>query len=360
MKPRTLLLEASDLCSIIERIGRDRFMSELVERLSGFTQKLRPGQTQVPPRSGVQYSDPYWGLFETMPAYCANDGTTIKLVGYHPHNPTHFAKPSVVSTIAVFDPETGELIGLMDGTLLTAIRTGAASAVASRILAKPSSKTLGIIGCGAQAITQVHALSQCFDIETVIAYDIDDRTTQSLPQRLEFLTSSPEVHPVSKEQLGNLLEQSDILCTCTSSIPGEGPVIDHFRYQPSLHINAVGSDFPEKFELPLSLLKESLVVPDFREQAIVEGECQQLDENEIGPDFTELVQNADGFAQAQDQLTVFDSTGWALEDHIVAQMVLTYAKEMKIGNLASFESSSPDPKDPYSVFRSLPELVHTQ
>ena len=168
MKYHSLLLDAADLCTLIGQLGRDRFMDELIERLETEIRHYDPEVAQVPPRNGVHYRRPEWGLLEAMPAHFGEAGTTVKLVGYHPANPIRSQMPSVVSTIAVFESRTGHLAGVLDGTFLTALRTGAASAVASRVLAAPESGCLGVIGCGAQAVTQVHALTRRFDIAKVI------------------------------------------------------------------------------------------------------------------------------------------------------------------------------------------------
>jgi ornithine cyclodeaminase/alanine dehydrogenase-like protein (mu-crystallin family) len=148
--------------------------------------------------------------------------------------------------------------------------------------------------------------------------------------------------------LSDLLERSDILCTCTSSSPGDGPIFKDFANKPHLHINAIGSDFRGKIELPFALLKRSLVCPDFHAQAVMEGDCQQLEEPMIGPDLRNLIQNLADYPGVKGRLTVFDSTGWALEDHVAALMVLEHARKHGIGRDIAFECLPPDPKDPYS------------
>ena len=346
MNPKSLLLDSADLLSILRKVGIDRMMDELIDRIDRAIRRYDSASAQVPPRNGVHYLEPEWGLLEAMPANFGGDLTTVKLVGYHPGNPQKRGLPSVVASICVFDTTSGHLAGMMDGTLLTAFRTGAASAVASRYLALAESRTIGVIGLGAQAITQVHALSRCFPIERVIGYDCDTGAAESFSRRLGFLKT--RVETVSREGLNGLLTASDILCSCTSSTPGEGPVFDDFANRPHLHINAVGSDFRGKFELPFKLLRRSLVCPDFHQQAVVEGDCQQLEEAMIGPDLRTLIQNEERFRDARNRLTVFDSTGWALEDHVGAEKVMEYAREFGLGREISFECIFPDPRDPYS------------
>jgi len=193
MNDRSLLLDASDVKTLVTRVGTDALMDELISRLAEAIRLFDPETSQVPPRSGVYYEKPEWGLLEWMPAHFGAAGTTVKLVGYHPANPERLNIPTVLSTICVFDTNSGHLQGLVDGTFLTALRTGAASAVASRVLALPESRTLGVIGCGAQSVTQIHALSRCFDIERVIGCDIDPAASGSLARRMAFLDVPVEI-----------------------------------------------------------------------------------------------------------------------------------------------------------------------
>ncbi len=347
MNAQSLLLDASDVRSVVTSVGRDALMDELIMRLTDAIRLYDPEVAQVPPRSGVHYRVPDWGLLEWMPAHLGQEGTTVKLVAYHPANPERHGLPTVISTICVFDTRSGHLMGLVDGTFLTALRTGAASAVASRQLALPQSRTLGVIGCGAQAVTQIHALSRVFPIEKVVAYDIRDDVARTLRDRVGFLDVSFDV--VWRESLADLVAASDILCTCTSAAPGEGPVFPDVPHAPHLHVNAVGSDFHGKFELPVELLRRSLVCPDFYEQAIHEGDCQQLVPDEIGPDLKTLVQNAEKYRTEQMSPTVFDSTGWALEDHVAALMMFDYARDLGRGRPVALECLPSDPRDPYSL-----------
>ena len=107
------------------------------------------------------------------------DRAVVKMVSYNPINPMRFELPTIVSTMNMYDLKTGNLRALCDGTHLTAVRTGAASAIASELLAHPDSSVIGLIGCGAQAVTQLHALSRCFHIDEVLAFDINESVTDS-------------------------------------------------------------------------------------------------------------------------------------------------------------------------------------
>jgi ornithine cyclodeaminase len=293
-----------------------------------------------------------------MPIFRLGDGTLMKMVGYHPSNPYRLGMPTILSTYSIFDADSGHLRAVVDGTLLTAMRTGAASALASQALARPDSRVVGLVGCGAQAVTQVHGLSRLFPIERVWGYDIDRQAAVSLAERLGWLDL--EVEPIGREELERRLAETDILCTCTSEEPGEGPVLPNLPVPSHLHINAVGSDFPGKIELPVALLRQAVVVPDYLDQAQKEGECQQLSEHEIGPDLTSILRDRRSLDAYSERLTVFDSTGWALEDMVAFQDAFELAREMELGRLVDIECRGADPLNPYDIGPPLSSMEHLQ
>ncbi len=154
----TTIIARDHIATIVDAVGLDQLMDEMIASLTSAISGYDATRTHVRARDGFHYNEPDVGLLEWMPVMHTAQSTTIKVVGYHPSNPAQRSLPTILSTISVFDTATGHLTGLADGTFLTALRTGAASAVASRVLARPSSSVLGLIGCGAQSITQLHAI----------------------------------------------------------------------------------------------------------------------------------------------------------------------------------------------------------
>lgn len=347
---KSLLIQAPDLRRLVERVGIDAFLDDVVTTLTRQIVSLDPGQIDVPARSGFAYPGPPAGLLEWMPSYIRGRGASVKIVGYHPNNPRELRLPTILSSVFVFDTQSGHLKGLLDATVTTAVRTGAMSALASRILALESSRTLGIIGCGAQAVTQAHALSRIFPLERIVGYDVDPVAAGSFARRVAFL--GIEVEMVAADALDSLVREADILCTCTSEKPGRGPVFRAGEVKPHLHINAVGSDFPGKTEVPIELLHQAVVCPDFPAQAMREGECQLLAPEAVGPNIVELLRQPSEFTGLRNKLTVFDSTGWALVDHLVALEVLELARSHGVGQEIDLESVPPDANDPYSFLGS--------
>lgn len=350
---KTVILTSSDIRRIVQGVGVDRLMDEMISRLWNAFESYDPHDTSIPIRSGFSYTEPYPGLVEWMPVMKRGSQIAIKVVGYHPQNPQRHKLPTIVATISAYDPHTGHLTALSDATFITALRTGAASAVASTCLASSGSTSLGLIGAGAQAVTQLHALSRVFPLRKVLVYDIDPQVTLSFIERTAFM--GLHVEPVNPGELLQMVRTVDILCTCTSVEVGAGPVFEEAGLRSWVHINAVGADFPGKFEVPYSVLRKSAVCPDFRAQAVVEGECQQLEANnqaeEIGPELPELVKNRSAYAGLRESMTVFDSTGWALEDQVALEMMLDFACELGVGEQLVIEHLPVDPQDPYEPIR---------
>ncbi|EAZ82982.1 ornithine cyclodeaminase family protein [Algoriphagus machipongonensis] len=346
----TILIDSDAIIQIIRKVGLNKVMDDLIFNLEDSLKNYSEKETEVPVRSGFNYKKPFLGLVEWMPVMKKGEEIIIKVVGYHPENPKRFKLPTILSTISSYDAHTGHLNYLVDGVLLTAIRTGASSAVASKMMANKNSKTLGIIGCGAQSITQIHAISRLFPLEEILIYDTDEASMNSLAERISpiDLGISPKISSISE-----IMEKADILSTATSIEPEKGPLFDRLNSKTHLHINAVGADFPGKFELPKSLLQKAHVCPDFLEQAVVEGECQQLEPTDIGPSWIDLIHDEQLMSKYQSSLSVFDSTGWALEDQVVASLFAKYAEELNLGTKMNIESYSTDEKNPYGMIHQL-------
>jgi ornithine cyclodeaminase/alanine dehydrogenase-like protein (mu-crystallin family) len=347
---QTLILSSADIRYIVQRVGLHALMDALIERLTTVFRQYDSSCYTIPARSGFTYENPYLGLIEWMPVMQNQGGAAIKVVGYHPSNPVVNSLPTILSTISCYDTRSGHLVGIADATFLTAMRTGAASAIATRVFMRPSSRVVGLIGGGAQAVSQLHALSRIMDVEHVLVYDSNPEVTRTFPSRVDFL--GLEVTPITRNELPRLVSSADVICTATSVDIGEGAVFEDRDCQPHLHVNAVGADFPGKFEVPLTLLQRSYVCPDFPEQAIKEGECQRLTSTEIGATLVEVIQQPERYDYARYMTSVFDSTGWALEDQVAMETLLDYAGDLGIGTSVELESASSDPRDPYHFART--------
>jgi ornithine cyclodeaminase len=348
---KTKVITKSDLQQILSHLGLDRLMDELIDRLTLALARFDDSQTLIKKRDGFAYDQPHPGVLEWMPCMQSQGRVTLKMVAYNPKNPQLEQLPTILSSMSLYDARNGRLLCLVDGTLPTALRTGAASAIASRVLARADAQCLGMIGCGAQAVTQIHALSRIFDLSCIKVYDINSQNTESLNQRLAHLGIR-----VIPSPLHQLVESADILCTATSVEVQAGPIFADGRLKPWLHINAIGSDLPGKTELPLSVLKRAFVCPDFIEQARVEGECQQLDAADIDASLVDLVKQPEHYRAVQEQLSVFDSTGYAIEDQVVMELLYDYANSLNLGTELAIESYTEDVFDPYAVLKPQTQI----
>ena len=345
VRMETTVLTRDDIAKLVGQVGLNQLMDNVIGTLKQTFETFDEAATIVRQRDGFAYHKPFPGVLEWMPVMQIGEAAIIKMVGYNPNNPTLYNVPTIISTISLYDISTGQLKALVDGTLATALRTGAASAIASQILARRASRVVGLVGCGAQAVTQLHALSRIFDIGQVLVYDVVESHARTFLDRSRFMGLDVQIVP------REILErESDIICTATSVPIGAAPIISDEHLKPWVHINAVGSDLPKKIELPLGLLKRSLVSPDYLPQALIEGECQQLSLEEIGPSLIELIRNEQSYSSFRDSQTVFDSTGFALEDKAVLQVLLSLAEQYGIGRTLPIESIAGDPMNPYNFF----------
>ena len=343
----TTVLGVDDLTTVIADVGLDAFMDELIEVLGTEIGNFDPAKVEDQIRSGFNYHDPEHGLVEWMPTMATGEVVSVKTVGYHPANPGRRGIPSVLATTALYDTTNGSLTTICEATLLTALRTGAASAIVTDVATSPDPITLGVVGCGAQAVTQIHAISRVRKIARLVVTDTNPLVATSLAARLPDGLPTPDI--VDSDTFDQTIGDFDVICTCTSVAIGEGPVVRLAGARANLHINAVGADFPGKTELPLDYLRTSTVIPDVVGQCLIEGECQVLDQSELGPSMAELLSEPD--RHLVDSPTVFDSTGWSYEDLLAAQLFGRHAQRLGLGTSVALQRLPIDPYDPYETLR---------
>lgn len=342
----TRVIDAADIAAIVAAEGVPRLFDLVISKLDEITGEFNNHKVDLKTRDGFVVTQPYDGLLEWMPATRFGASAAVKMVAYNPHNPEKHGLPTILSTLYGFDVADGHLRCVVDGTFTTALRTGAASALASRLLARPDASVLGLVGCGAQAVTQLHALQRVFNFERVLLFDIDPAVEASFASRARVNPSWAS--PVSRAELE---AEADIICTATSVAPADDPVIAGDNVKPDVHINAIGSDMPGKVELPLSLLRKSTVCPDYAPQARAEGECQQLTSSEEGPSLFELQADRAASQRLVGTRTVYDSTGLALQDLAMIELFEELAHRHGRGQDVMIEANSGDPLDPYAFMK---------
>ncbi|WP_292366011.1 MULTISPECIES: ornithine cyclodeaminase family protein [unclassified Methanoculleus] len=273
------------------------------------------GNVQMPPKVYVTFVET--GDFRTMPAYLPALGIAgVKIVNVHPHNRAR-GLPTVMALTVIIDVETGIPKAIINATELTAMRTGAAGAVAARYLApRQSSVTLGVVGAGRQAEAQVEATAAALTIEEIRVWSRTEKSAEAFAARY----SEYNARSVSIERACDC----DVLTTTT---PSTKPVVMADWVREGTHINAIGADAPGKQELDPALLLKAKVFVDDPDQAIHSGEINvpistgYYDPARIAGTLGEVVTGKKG-RSSPDAITLFDSTGLAIQDLAIAALVL--------------------------------------
>jgi len=286
------------------------------------------GRAQMPPKCYL-YFPKYDGDLRTMPAYLeSRDAAGVKIVNVHVKNP-ELGLPTVMALLVLNSPKTGAPQAVMGATYLTNMRTGAAGGIAARALARPDSRVIGMVGAGVQARTQLLALSRIFKIEKVI---VSNRSMESsnafVKDARTFLEC--DYHPTIDRQEAC---DCDILVTTT---PSRSPVVKKAWIKPGTHINAIGADAKGKQELESSLTKKAKVVVDDCAQAVHSGEVNVpisegiLKPEEIYSQLGEILVGKIPGRTSDEEITIFDSTGLAIQD--VAAGTVVYRRALEAGS----------------------------
>ena len=318
---QTLLLNSQDVDENA-RTGR------VIDAVEGAFVAYERGDAQMPPKSYIDLPE-YNGDFRSMPAYMDAgdwDAAGIKWVNVHTDNPDEYDLPTVMGTMIYSDPETAFPLAIMDGTELTMKRTGAAAAVATDYLSVPDADSLGIVGAGVQSYTQLEAIAEVRDIEEVVVSDLDEERVADF---IDAFADEFDVRAGSIAEAGHC----DVLSTVT---PVRDPIVGPEDVGEHTHINAMGADAAGKHELADDLLLDATIVIDDHEQSTHSGEINvpyaagTLTDEDIYGEIGEIVvgnkpgrAGEDGF----DGVSVFDSTGLAIQDVAAARVVYEYADD---------------------------------
>jgi alanine dehydrogenase len=285
------------------------------------------GMVQMPPKAYLYFPE-YGGDLRIMPSYSASlkmAGT--KIVNVHPENPRQ-GLPTVMASIMLNDPATGEPEALMDGSYLTGMRTGAAGAVAVKYLARRNAAELGVVGAGVQAIFQIAAISSVRKLKDIVVYGRNPKAVRSLITALE--AEGIKVRGGSIEEACG----RPIVVTVT---PVRKPIVKKEWIRPGTHINAIGADAAGKEELDPRILKSAKIVIDDWAQASHSGEINVplrkglITRKNIWAGLGDVVAGKKAGRTDDNEITVFDSTGLGVQDLYTAAEVLKLARRAKVG-----------------------------
>jgi len=292
------------------------------------------GYAQMPPKVYLNYHG-YKGDLRTMPAYLERlDISAVKVVTVYPENGKKFGLPTVMATILLTDPKNGQLLAVMSGGSITAMRTGAAGGIAAKYLATKNPETVSFIGAGFQARTQLSALLSVFpNLREIKVWDIKPEAARAFVAEVEGKTGN--LHAVAVETAQAAVAGADIVVTTT---PSTKPLILNEWVEIGTHFNCIGADAPGKEELDPAILRRSKVVVDDWMQASHSGEINvpvsrgTLFREDVWAELGEVVTGIKAGRSSENEITVFDSTGLAIQDAVTAELVYRKALEKKVGS----------------------------
>ena len=327
----TLLLSGSD----VQKALSMKDAIELAER--GFVE-FGAGGVDMPQRP-VIFVPQNDGLAGFMPAFIRGMGAlSIKTVTAFKNNPKK-GMPTIFGTVMLLDPETGAPLSIMDGGYLTAVRTGAASGVATKYLARDDARVATIFGAGVQGRTQLEAICTVRDIEEVRVVDKDQQAAERFVKEMSGRGPIPvKVKVVASPK--DALAGADVVATATTS---PSPIFDGDDLSPGVHINGVGSHAPKARELDTRTVVRSKVVCDSVAACLVEAgdllipiEEGALNKSDIHGGLAEVISGQLVGRQSNEEITLFKSVGLAFQDAATALETYRKARAMGLGTEFQF------------------------
>jgi alanine dehydrogenase len=318
----TLIISRDDVEKILK-------MPDAVDAVEGVFKEHGLGKVQMPAKIYLDLPE-YRGDFRAMPAFIPSQKAAgVKWVNSHVDNQRR-GFPSVMAALILNDPETAYPIAIMDATHITNVRTGAGGAVAAKYLAQKDSKSVAFIACGVQAQTALDALRQIFDFERILMWDPKPEQCETLKKKFPDLSARMSVASSAAEAVGS----AQIVVTST---PSREPVIKKDWVTSGTHINAIGADAAGKQELEDALLMGAKIVVDDWGQASHSGEINvplsrgHIKRESVYATLGEIVCGKREGRTSPEEITVFDSTGLAIQDMAVARKVFERAVDQGIG-----------------------------
>jgi len=323
VKPETLILTRQQVVSLLD-------LKECTDAVEEVFRMYGRGETESPGILGIHVEQ---GSFHIKAGTLRlkRNYFVAKVNANFPDNKRLFELPTIQGAIVLCDADNGQLLALMDSIEITIVRTGAATAVAAKYLARPDSQTLSIIGCGSQGRISVRALCNVLPIKQVFVYDINQSIAQKLVEELS------EDMPILMTVAGSVSEcvrVSDVCVTCTTS---KQPFLKLEDVPPGIFIAAVGADNEDKHELQPAIVAAGKLVTDLTEQCCSIGELQHairenvLQRGSVYSELGEVVSGKKVGRLSPEEIIIFDSTGMALQDVAAAAIVYEKALDSGIG-----------------------------
>lgn len=319
-----LLLTREDVQQVLQ-------MDDCMNAVEKAFAELAKGSAVLPLRINIK---PTGGLALYMPAYLPDMGAlACKVVTVYKDNPKKHKLPTTIGKVLLQDPATGDVICIMDGGYLTAVRTGAASGVATRLLARTAKgQVAAIFGAGVQAHMQLWAVAEARDLKKAYVFDVDADASKKFADEMGKML---KLEVAVAESAAQMLERADIICTATSS---PTPIFDGDLVKEGTHINGIGSHTPNARELDTAIVKRSKVIADSNEACLKEaGDIMiplsegAIEESHLYAELGEIVVKSKPGRADDREITLFKSNGLAIQDVATAKLVYDKAVAAKIG-----------------------------
>lgn len=326
---QTLLLKQSDIKELVK-------MKEVIANVETAYAVHAMRKVQMPAKKYLFFKK-FNGDLRVMPCFIRGlDQAGVKCVNVHPQNQDKYSLPTVMGLIELIDPKNGFPVALMDGTWITNMRTGAAGGVATKYLAREDSETLGLVGAGVQAFTQLLSIKEVMDINEV---KISCRTCTTREKFAEMVTDNYGIDAKAVDSIKEAVIGSDVISTTT---PSREPVVRRKWVADGTHINAMGADAPGKQELESHLIEKAKIIIDCWDQASHSGEINIpvhegiIRRNDIHSTIGEIITGKKPGRESDKEITVFDSTGLAVQDVVTAWNIYEKAQTLNIGQYINF------------------------
>ncbi len=322
-----LLLNAADVRQALP-------MAETIAAMKQAYAALSAGQAQVPLRSQLSVA-PHEGTLLLMPAFVQGepDALAVKLVSLFACNPAR-GLPLIHAVVLALEAETGRPLAFLEGSTLTAIRTGAGAGAATDLLARRDCRVGALFGAGAQARAQLEAMCTVRPLQTVWIYDPNPQRVTTLIAEMAGQNPIPaDLRLADSPQ--QAVADADLVVTATTS---HTPVFAHEDLRPGVHISAIGSYTPQMQEIPAETMRQALVVVDSRAASLAEtGDLIQpiaaglFAADHIHAELGEIVLGWRSGRTGENQITCFKSVGVAVQDAVAAHLALRNARRLGLG-----------------------------
>ena len=331
----TRFIDVATMADLVAECGLETFLGDLADALAADFVRWPEFD-----KSARVASHSEVGVIELMPA-ADRQRYAFKYVNGHPAN-TRRGLYTVMAFGVLADVDTGYPVLLSELTLATALRTAATSLMAARALARPDARRMALIGNGAQAEFQALAFHAHLGIEEIVAFDVDPAATDKLMRNLAQAAPGLRVRRAASTR--EAVRGADIVTTITAD-KTRATILTPDLIEPGMHLNAVGGDCPGKTELHADVLRAARVFVEYEPQTRIEGDIQQLPADFPVVDLWRVLAGQAEGRQRADQVTVFDSVGFALEDFSTLRLVAERAEALGLGETIELVPSADDPKD---------------